>query len=52
MNKNEQIILKLSPELADTLTGVLGDLLDGKGGFNGSILFELDQIHEMLAGGK
>jgi hypothetical protein len=46
----EKIILELSPELAETLTGVLGDILDGTGGFNGAILFDLDKIYEMLAG--
>jgi hypothetical protein len=46
----EKIILELSPELAETLTGVLGDLLDGTGNFSGSILVDLDEIYEMLAG--
>lgn len=41
-------LLRLSSDEYDTLTGVLGDILDGTGGFNGSILLTIDKIYERM----
>jgi hypothetical protein len=45
-------ILELTNEQAEALTYVLGDILDGRGNFDGTTLFEVDPIYEQLAGAK
>jgi hypothetical protein len=40
--------LSLTKEQVETLTGVLGDVLDGRGNFDGKTLWLLDPIYEKL----
>jgi|LakMenEpi03Aug12_release.lakeMendotaPanAssembly.Ray.scaffolds.fasta_scaffold4981850_2 hypothetical protein len=40
--------LTLTPEQVEALIEVLGDVLDGRGNFDGATLFQIDPIHEKL----
>lgn len=45
-------MIELTPELNDALTGVLAELLDGRGNYEGKILNDIEKIYLLLTEGN